>query len=366
MVYLAGTFESSDAGIGVTGDAQSVGAFDAFVAALNPVTGAAHPFFGIGGIQTFGGSEDDGAAAIALAGERLFVSGGFKSNNAGIGRSGTIGSGGDSDAFVLQLDAFTGGAFDFASTTLGGSSDDAAFAIAPAGETVFAAGSSFSSDAGIGGSGTLDALPWNGFLLGVPVAANDVPSLGNFDTDGDNFPDEVEAAMGTPPSEFILSPAGFDAGLAGRLKVRSLTIKLNFTTPDSLRDSLTVRAQVPIPAGFSPAGQPVAVSVGGVVRRFVLDAHGVAVTGASSFKLSLKKTRGQALAQDAAFTATFKRSSMRTLLDDENLTGSATIAKPGAARSVAAIVVIGDGFFRNDVPLNYTAVAAKSGTAVGP
>jgi hypothetical protein len=365
-VHLAGTFESADAGIGAAGEALSAGGFDAFVAALNVTTGAAHPFFGIGGIQTFGGSDDDVAGAMATSGNRLHVAGAFKSNNAGIGRFGTMASGGGSDAFLLQLDAFTGGAFDFDPVTFGGSADDAAFGMAATVDAVFATGSSLSPDTGIGGSGPIDATPWSGFMLALGALANDAAALTGADSDGDDFPDEVEAALGTSPDLFIRSPAGFDAGPAGVLQVRSLSIKLDFATPDPARDTIVLRGRVPISAGFRADGQPVVVSVGGVVRRFALNARGVAVNSGGSFVLRTKKKNGAVPAQEASFTAVFRRNSFRALLDDESLPGDATIAKPGEPRAATALVMIDGAFFRAHVDLQYTAVAGRSGTAKTP
>jgi hypothetical protein len=365
-VHVCGTFGSSDAGVGGLGQALSVGGFDAFVATLNSITGAAHPFFGISGLQTFGGSQDDSATAITAVGERLDVVGAFASNNAGIGGYGATASAGGSDAFALQLDAFTGGAFDFAPVTFGGSADDAAFGLAAAGSAIFAGGASFSQNAGIDGAGTLDAVAWNGFLLSLEAGANDAANLDASDSDGDDFPDEVEAALGTPSDSFILSPAGFHAGLAGPLTVRSLALKLSFATPDPARDTVALRGRVAIPAGFASAGEPVVVSVGGVVRRFVLNSQGVAANRGNAFRIAVKKTRGQVLAQEASFTAIFSRSSLRTQLDDEQLTGEATIARPGAPRGVAVLVLIGGKFFREDVTVNYAAIAGRSGLATTP
>jgi hypothetical protein len=110
----------------------------------------------------------------------------------------------------------------------------------------------------------------------------------------------------------------------------------------------------------------VVVSIGGVARRFALNARGVAVNGGGSFVLRAKKKNGVALAQEASFTAVFRRNSFRAQLDDELLTGNATIAKPGEPRRVAALVMIGGAFFRADVDLQYTAVTGRSGTARMP
>jgi hypothetical protein len=172
--------------------------------------------------------------------------------------------------------------------------------------------------------------------------------------------------MGTPPAEFILSPAGFDSGPTGALTVRSLVIKLNFTTPDPAKDAVILRGKVQIAEGFAAAGQPVAVSVGGVVRRFVLSSRGSASGVGASFRLSVKKRRGHVAAQQASFVAIFTRGSLREQLDDEGLTGAATIPKPGVPHLVTVMVLVGGGSFRNDVSVNYTALAAKSGSAVAP
>ena len=87
---------------------------------------------------------------------------------------GGFGGGGLTDAFVLALDATTGARkTNFSGDglqTFGGSSSDGGVAIAATGSQVVIAGYSYSTDAGIGGLGTIDATGFNSFLLTLDTA----------------------------------------------------------------------------------------------------------------------------------------------------------------------------------------------------
>lgn len=87
---------------------------------------------------------------------------------------GGFGGGGLTDAFVLALDAGTGARkTNFSGDglqTFGGSDSDGGVAIATSGSNVIVAGFTFSSDAGIGGIGVIDASGWNSFLLTLDMA----------------------------------------------------------------------------------------------------------------------------------------------------------------------------------------------------
>jgi hypothetical protein len=85
------------------------------------------------------------------------------------------GAGSFVDAFVLALDAasgqpltaFSGDGFE----TFGGSLDDHGNALAYFNGKFFLAGDFYSTDAGVGGLGTIDSTHWNGYLLQLDAAA---------------------------------------------------------------------------------------------------------------------------------------------------------------------------------------------------
>jgi len=70
-------------------DLPVAGNFDAFVIALDAVTGAAKAGFGTGGIQTFGGTLTDEAFGVAANGGTVYVAGHFSSTDAKNRRRGT-------------------------------------------------------------------------------------------------------------------------------------------------------------------------------------------------------------------------------------------------------------------------------------
>ena len=108
-LYVTGDFYSKGAGIGGKGRASSSGGDDAFVLALNATTGSAVGWFGINGVQTFGGTGYDWATGIAVFGPTLYAAGTFQSTNAGIGSVGDFDSTGFG-GFLLPLDISTGAA----------------------------------------------------------------------------------------------------------------------------------------------------------------------------------------------------------------------------------------------------------------
>ncbi|HYG73421.1 MAG TPA: PKD domain-containing protein [Planctomycetota bacterium] len=103
------------------------------------------------------------------------------------------------------------------------------------------------------------------------------------DTDGDGFSDELETAVSSDPNAFSSTPDGA-TGPATSLFINNVGIRLDFANAESdklsLKGSLLV-AGSPTLADF--AGKRVIVNVGGVIRLFVLDAKGQAVSSAESF-----------------------------------------------------------------------------------
>jgi uncharacterized repeat protein (TIGR02543 family) len=139
-VYVAGVTESPDFPNTSSGAQASIGGdFDAFVAQLNStLTSNLRSTY-------LGGSGDDWAFELAIAGSDVYVAGVTGSTdfpNTGTGAQASYGGGGD--AFVAQLNATL--TSNLRSTYLGGSGYDEAWALAIAGSDVYVAGRTASTD----------------------------------------------------------------------------------------------------------------------------------------------------------------------------------------------------------------------------
>ncbi|HTL53752.1 MAG TPA: hypothetical protein VL860_14350, partial [Planctomycetota bacterium] len=84
-LYVCGAVTSADATLDGVGSVQSLGASDAIVLALDPVTGALQPSFGVGGFQAFCGTNDEWFLAVRVAGNLLYLAGSTLSTDGGIG-----------------------------------------------------------------------------------------------------------------------------------------------------------------------------------------------------------------------------------------------------------------------------------------
>ena len=138
-----------------------------------------------------------------------------------------------------------------------------------------------------------------------------------------------------------------------------LTVKLNFAKDD--KDGLVLRAEVPVEAGFSPAGKVISVDIGGVTREFTLAANGVAAPDANSLcKLAVKKKRGAVPAQRAILTVTLRNSDLAASLADEGLVDETVSDEP----VFVPVTLTVDGNETDRVlDLIYTATAGKKGAA---
>ncbi|MGH2690487.1 MAG: hypothetical protein ACRDKW_17020, partial [Actinomycetota bacterium] len=162
IVFVAGKFNSTNAGMGGSGTVSTAGGYDAFVLALNATSGAAVTAFSGDGAQTFGGSGDDEANAVTTYDRWVYAAGAFQGSNAGVGGPGAIASRGGMDAFILKLDALNGGpglgVWTGGVQTFGGPALDRAEAVVASLDRVYAAGEFDSTGAGIGGPGAVSTL----------------------------------------------------------------------------------------------------------------------------------------------------------------------------------------------------------------
>jgi hypothetical protein len=186
-VYLAGSFRTT-IGIGGAGSVTSSGAADGFVAALDATTGAAVTTFSGDGIQTLGGTNEDGLRTPLVLGSTLYLSGNFWSTDATIGGTGTFSSQGFRDACVLALDAATGAAkTSFNGTgvqTFAGTNQDVGRWVVASGGVIYLVGNFFSSDAGIGGLGTVASIAGSDDVMIVALDASTGAPVTGFSGDG--------------------------------------------------------------------------------------------------------------------------------------------------------------------------------------
>jgi PKD repeat protein len=149
--------------------------------------------------------------------------------------------------------------------------------------------------------------------VSVTVQAGPFPVGVMVDGDGDGFPDEVEQALGSSPTDATNTPFAMAPmpPPAKSLTISKMAITLSFSpkTPTG-KDSLAVAGLLPISVGFSPVGQHVIVDVGGVVKSWVLDAKGKGTGGSKNDKFSVgfkaAKKGGVVAAQSGKYAVSLK------------------------------------------------------------
>ncbi len=145
MLVVAGTFNSTNAGIGGTGSLATSGGIDTFIMALDDKMGTAFQNFATGGLQKFGGTGNDNARGVCFANGNIYVVGDFNAV-AGIGGASSINPYGSVDAFVCALDK-TGVALSTFNSSgqvgllhFGGGGSDSAAAVCSSGSSIYVAG----------------------------------------------------------------------------------------------------------------------------------------------------------------------------------------------------------------------------------
>jgi PKD repeat protein len=138
----------------------------------------------------------------------------------------------------------------------------------------------------------------------------------------------------------------------------SVAITLNFAKPN--KDSLTLKGEYPVPAGFSPAGRQVVVDVAGVTRTFTLDANGKGSVSDGTFSLVLRKARGAVVAQRGKFTMTLKNTSLQTQLAAAGLTNADST---GILVDLPVETTFAGTTYDSVADVVYTAKAGKTGVA---
>jgi len=177
-LFVAGDFDSTNAGIGGTGTFATNGGTDGFVLALNATTGAALTGFGSNGIQKFGGAGADNGTALAVSNSAVYLGGSFTGFGAKIGTSGFY-TASMSDAYVIALDPSTGvartGFGNSGFQKFGGSSNDYGRALAFSGTTLLLSGDFSSTNAGVGANGSISTLgAADGYILALDAGSGAV------------------------------------------------------------------------------------------------------------------------------------------------------------------------------------------------
>ncbi len=109
VLYVSGTFESNNMGVGALGSAHGKGDAAAFVCALSANSGVALATFGSSGVESFGGSNAENGAGVATDGTTVYLTGTLNSTDAQIGNAGaSYGTINQSDMYLVALDAVTG------------------------------------------------------------------------------------------------------------------------------------------------------------------------------------------------------------------------------------------------------------------
>jgi len=313
-VYVAGGFRSSTADFGPTTltNAGPGGSDDVFVAKLTDA-GSSGSF---AWAQRAGGTDNDGALALAVSGTSVYMAGYFFGPTADFGST-NLTNAGVADVFVAKLtDAGPTGGFVWAQRA-GGTGGDGAAALAVWGTAVFVAGGFASPTADFGSTNLTNAGA--GYSDVFVAKLTDAGPTGSFawaqraGGTGDDRADAL-AVGGTGvysvyAAGYVESPtAGFGPivltnptpgtplGFLASLTDPTLTATTAAAGPrepaalfpNPARHAATLR----LPAGVAPAPLVLADARGRVVRRYPAPAGGAAVLDLSGLPAGLYLLRG--------------------------------------------------------------------------
>ena len=196
--------------------------------------------------------------------------------------------------------------------------------------------------------------------VAVSVRASDRAGAARTDSDGDRYPDELEARLGSAVDDPASRPGADIRDGAQPLPLRKLVVRLNARKPD--RDRLTVRGELPLSAAFVAVGQRVVISVGGAVHEFTLDAKGRGAGVANEkFRLRVKRKQGSVVPGPARFDLVVRRADLAPEFADEGL-GTERKQKQ-EARAMTVFVLFDGRTYEMTAPLDYSAEPGKRGKA---
>ncbi|MCY3018605.1 MAG: hypothetical protein NTW87_06185 [Planctomycetota bacterium] len=193
----------------------------------------------------------------------------------------------------------------------------------------------------------------------VTVVAAGGFMLGDTDSDGDGYYDEIETALSSSPADFGSTPVGLPAVTKiGNLYAVKTNIRLDFARPQG-SDSIAMTGVLFIPAGFSMAGQVVIVDVGGVVKAFTLDAKGASPKGNERFAVKVKARRGVVPLQEAKFTLKMRKGTYAAALLNDGLVNEDVLK----GVTVPETVIFNGEVLKKAAALNYRGHKGRMGMA---
>jgi hypothetical protein len=173
------------------------------------------------------------------------------------------------------------------------------------------------------------------------------------DIDGDGFPDSIELAAGTSPTNGQSTPTGSKSPPPLPLPDGKLAIKLNVAKPGN--DSVALAGTLVVAEGVSLGGQTISVVVGGVAKSFALNAKGSYKSGGDSVKVASKGLGSRT----AKFAIKMTKGSFATLFADYGLTDTTVKGQPVA---IPIVLLFGDILYAKDQQQLYTAKQGKGGS----
>ncbi len=186
-------------------------------------------------------------------------------------------------------------------------------------------------------------------------------NAGAFDSDGDGVSNAIEDLLGGPNDKFNFNatPLGVTPGQMQPLTLTRLQVTLNFAVANV--DQISLQGKVPVPVGFNPTNQVVAIDAGGVAQKFTLDLKGQQKVGTSAFKVTLRLKNGvTVIPQTATFSWKTTFGNFKTQFADDGLTNT-TIRN--AVRMIPVNLVFNSGAYQTLKPLKYSCTLNKTGKA---
>jgi hypothetical protein len=177
-LYLAGNLLSQDAGINAKGTFRSSGMNDAYVLALSAKNGKIKPGFGAGGLQKFGGTQEDTLAGMVVSSKAIYLAGTFESVDVSLGFAIQASHVAKKDIFVLALNPRNGRLFSvkgFTVSLFGGNEDEIASDIVLGKKAVYVTGTFNSTNAGYGATGPYNFTNFDGLLLPFDIRTGVLP-----------------------------------------------------------------------------------------------------------------------------------------------------------------------------------------------
>jgi sugar lactone lactonase YvrE len=176
-----------------------------------------------------------------------------------------------------------------------------------------------------------------------------------YDSDGDGFPDHVEAVAGSSATDASATPfSGAAISKIVEMNLKKMLVQLNFGKASS--DKIQAQGSIDIPDGTVVSGKQVLLDIGGVAAAFSLDAKGKSTPkGVNALSFSTKPKNGA-----LAFTAKLDKGNFAAALADENLISFDT---KGTFVTVPIALYFNNALYLEIGSFSYKAKAGKTGKA---